>query len=130
MHALSLFKFITRSLLPCVLTMLETPALSQSLQGEDNIPILYGIKLNHAQIAIDVVSFGCTDASYFSVQLDPASPDVYRLSIIRRRQDRCRMAPHIVMLTLDIPAIPNLTTANFLLVNRLGTPVTLSRSDP
>ena len=122
------FKFITRSLLSCVLMMLGTPALSQ-IQGEDNLPVLYGIKLSHAQIAIDVVSFGCTDASYFSVQLDPAPPDAYRLSVIQRRRDRCRMASHIVTLTLDIPAIANLTTANFFLVNRLGTPVTLPRSD-
>jgi len=88
------------------------------------------MKLDGARIAVDVVSSGCTDASYFSVQLDPASPDTYRLSVVRRRQDRCRMSAHIVTVTLDIPAVPNLTGANFLLANRLATPGTLRRSDP
>jgi hypothetical protein len=124
------FKFITHSLLSCLFMMLATPALSQIFQGGDRLPVLYGIKFNDTQIVIDVVSFGCTNASYFLVQLDSASPDTYRLSIIQSRQDRCRIAAHIITLTLDTPAIPNLTDVNFLLMNRLRAPVTLPRSDP
>ena len=122
--------FIIYGLSLCVSMMLSTPVRSQLPQDSDNLPILYGVKLDGARIAIDVVSFGCIEASYFLVQLDSASPDMYRLSIIQTKQDRCRMSAHIVTLTLDIPAVPNLTEANFLLMNRLAIPATLLRSDP
>ena len=130
MHAFSRFRFIACGLSLCASMMPAAPAHPQGPQGADSLPVLYGMKLDGARIAVDVVSSGCTDASYFSVQLDPASPDTYRLSVVRRRQDRCRMSAHIVTVTLDIPAVPNLTGANFLLANRLATPGTLRRSDP
>jgi len=130
MRAFRFPKFIAYSSSLCVSMMLAAHAHPQGSQGGDDLPVLYGMKLAGARIAVDVVSFGCTDASYFSVQLEPASPDTYRLAIIRRRQDRCRMGAHIVTLALDIPAVPNLAGANFLLMNRLATSVTLPRSDP
>jgi hypothetical protein len=126
----NLFKSVTCALLLWVSMMPAAPAHSQILQENDNLPLLYGIKLDGTQIAIDVVSTGCTDASYFSVQLDPAQQDTYRLSIIQRRQDRCRMSAHIVTLALDIPEVPDRAAANFLLMNRLSIPATLPRSDP
>jgi hypothetical protein len=126
----NLFKSVTCALLLWVSMMPAAPAHSQIPQENDNLLLLYGIRLDGTQIAIDVVSTGCTDASYFSVQLDPAQQDTYRLSIIQRRQDRCRMSPHIVTLALDIPEVPDRAAANFLLMNRLSIPATLPRSDP
>src|SRR5437763_1601970 len=107
MDAFSLSKIITCGLFLCVSMRLAAPSHSQ-VQGGGNLPVLYGIKLDSARIAFDVVSSGCTDASHFSVQLDPVSSDTYQLSIIRHRQDRCRMSVHIITLTLDIPTVPNL----------------------
>jgi hypothetical protein len=86
------------------------------------------MKLDGARIAIDVASSGCTDASYFSVQINLALPDTYHLSIIQDKEDRCRMGVHVITLTLDLPAVPNLAGARFVLLNRLATPVTLLRS--
>jgi hypothetical protein len=106
------------------------PALCQSSEGDDKLPVIYAAKLEGTRIAIDVVSFGCTDASYFSVQLQPVSADVFRLSIIGRKQDSCRMAAHIATVMLEIPAIANLSEARFLLMNRLATPDALRRSAP
>jgi hypothetical protein len=130
MNAFSLLKLMTYGLLLCVSVMPTTPARSQPAQANSDLPVLYGVKLDDGRIAIDVASSGCTDASYFSVRLEPASPDTYRLTIVQNRQDRCRMSAHVVTLTLDIPAVPNLTGANFLLTNRLAAPVALPRSDP
>src|SRR5829696_1882668 len=107
----------TRILLLCVAIMSATASFSQNSQGDDTLPDLYGMRLDGARIAIDVVSYGMTVASDFSVQLDSASPDTYRLTIIRHKQDRGRVTPHIVGLTLEIPAIQHLTRAKFLLVN-------------
>jgi hypothetical protein len=121
---------ITSALSLWISTMLVHGASSQRPQGNDDLPTLYGAKLDDAQIKIDVVSFGCTDASYFSVQLDPASADVFRLSIIAQKQDMCRMRAHIITLTLDIPQVANLAGAKFILMNRLAAPATLRRPEP
>lgn len=110
--------------------MSATPARPQTARGDDSLPVLYGVKLDGARIAFDVVSSGCTEASHFSVRLDRESPEAHRLSIIRHSQDRCRMAAHIVTLSLDLPAVPNPTGAIFVLVNRLAIPGALRRSDP
>jgi hypothetical protein len=110
--------------------MLATPAHSQTTQPHENLPVLYGMKLDGARIAIDVASSGCTDASYFSVQIDLASPDTYHVSIRQHKEDRCRMSVHVMTVTLDIPAVPDLAGARFVLLNRLATPVTLLRSNP
>jgi hypothetical protein len=40
------------------------------------------------------------------------------------------MGAHLVTVVLDIPAVPNLPGAKFLLLNSLAAPVTLRRSDP
>jgi hypothetical protein len=82
------------------------------------------------QLSIDVASSGCTDASYFSVKIEQASPDTYHLSIIQNKVDRCRMSVHVITVNLDIPAVPNLAEVRFVLLNRLATPVTLLRSNP
>jgi hypothetical protein len=126
----NLFKSVTCVFLLWVSMMPAALAHSQIIQENGNLAILYGIKFDGTRIAIDVVSTGCTDASYFSVQLDPAQQDTYRLSIIQRRQDRCRMSAHLVTLVLDVPEVPNREAANFLLMNRLSIPATLPRSDP
>lgn len=110
--------------------MLVHDALSQGLQGSDTLPILYGAQLDGSQIKIDVASFGCTDASYFLIQLDPVSTDVFRLSIIAQKHDMCRMSAHIITLTLDIPAVTNLADARFIVMNRFATPATLRRPGP
>lgn len=130
MHTFSFAEFTTYGLLLWVSIMLATPAHSQTPQHNDRLPVLYGMKLDGARIAIDVASSGCTDASYFSVQIDLASPDTYHLSIIQNKEDRCRMSVHVITVTLDIPAVPNLAGARFVLLNRLATPVTLLRSAP
>jgi len=129
-HTFSFSELTTYGLLLWVSMMLATPAHSQTPQHNDKLPVLYGMKLDGARIAIDVASSGCTDASYFSVQIDLASPDTYHLSIIQNKEDRCRMSVHVITVTLDIPAVPNLAGARFVLLNRLATPVTLLRSAP
>src|SRR5688572_30270312 len=106
MHALSFSEFTTYGLLLCVAMMLATRAHSQTPQYTERLPVLYGIKLDSAQLAIDVASSGCTDASYFSVQIDLVSPDTYHLSIIQNKEDRCRMSVHVITVTLDMPAVP------------------------
>ena len=110
--------------------MSAMPAQPQGTRGDESLPVLYGVQLDGARIAFDVVSSGCTEASHFSLRLDPEAPDTYRLSIIRHRQDRCRMAAHIVTLSLDVPTVANPAGANFLLVNRLAAPIALRRPDP
>ena len=130
MNAFSLPKLMTYGLLLCVSAMPSIPAHPQTPHIDHDLPVLYGIKLDDGRVAIDVASSGCTDESYFSVRLEPAAPDTYRLTIVQNRQDRCRMSAHVVTLTLDLPAIPNLTGVNFLLTNRLAAPGALPRSDP
>src|SRR3712207_6622015 len=98
MRAFRLPKFIAYSSSLCVSIMLAAHAHPQGSQSSDDLLVLYGMKVACARIAVDVVSFGCSDASYFSVKLEPALPDTYRLEIIRWRQDRCRMGAHIVTL--------------------------------
>jgi hypothetical protein len=107
--------------------MFSQDSQAQGSRGDDNLPLLYGVKLDVSQITIDVASFGCTDASYFFVQLDPASVDTFRLSVIAQKQDLCRMRAHIVTLTLDLPAVANLAGARFLVMNKFATQGTLLR---
>jgi hypothetical protein len=129
-HTCSFSEFTSYGLLLWVSMMLVTPVHSQTTPHNDSLPVLYGMKLDGARIAIDVASSGCTDASYFSVQIDLASPDTYHLSIIQKKEDRCRMSVHVMTVTLDMPAVPNLAGARFVLLNRLATPGTLLRADP
>ena len=70
MHALSFSEFTTYGFLLCVAMMLATRAYSQTPQHHESLPVLYGIKLDSAQLAIDVASSGCTDASYFSIHIE------------------------------------------------------------
>jgi hypothetical protein len=101
--------------------MVSEDARAQELQ-DNSLPVLYGAKLGGSRIAIDVVSSGCTDASYFSVQLEPASTDTLRLSIIARKRDMCRMRAHIVTVMLELPAVANLSGTKFLVMNKFATP--------
>ena len=96
-----------------------------------NLPELYGVRLDGMRIAIDVVSNGCTDASHFSlaVESEPGS-GAQRLSVIRHQQDRCRMAAHIVTVMLDLPAHPDMNAVRYRLLNSLAVPGTLRLSDP
>jgi hypothetical protein len=110
--------------------LLTTPVAAQSVGESEPLPVLYGIRLENAQVLVDVISSGCTTASYFSVVLEPASPGTYRLSIQQNRRDRCRMSAHIVTLALDFPMVPDLSEATFQLMNRLKAPATLLRSNP
>ena len=114
----------------CIPMIFAGPALPQDVQGGRNLPILYGARLDGSRLVIDVASFGCTDASYFSVHLDPASMDTYRLSVVPEKQDRCRMSVHVITLSLNIPAVPNLATTRFLFMNLFSAPITLPRSEP
>jgi hypothetical protein len=121
-----------RHIISCALSvfasaMFTQGVLSQRSQSDDNLPVLYGVKLDASTVAIDAASFGCTDASYFSVQLDPMGAESFRLSIIRQKQDLCRMKAHIVTLTLDLPTVASLAGARFHLVNELATPGMLPR---
>jgi hypothetical protein len=133
-HAMATLRHLGRAAraLPLLwgLMMGGGPAEAQGPPGDDGLPVLYGLRLDQARAAIDVVSYGCTEASHFAAQLEPAAPGTYRLSITRRRQDRCRMAAHIVTVTLDVPAVPDPAQARFVLVNRLAAPGTLQRTDP
>ena len=130
MYPLSFTECLTYGLVLCASMMLATRAQSQTTQHNESLPVLYGMKLDGARIAIDVASSGCTDASYFSVHLDLVSPDTYHLSIKQHKEDRCRMSVHVITVTLDMPTVPTLAGARFMLLNRLATPGTLLRSTP
>jgi hypothetical protein len=131
MHAFDRNRVIACALSLCASTLFAQLAASEpAQQGADNLPVLYGARLDGSQVAVDVVSFGCTDASYFSVQLDPISAAFYRLSVIAEKRDLCRMSPHIISVTLNIPAVADLAVARFQLANRLAAPVTLRRYGP
>lgn len=125
----SAFRAIAGALASCIALASAAPALAQAPQ-QDDLAVLYGIRLDGAQVAIDVVSSGCTDASHFSARLDQEGADTFRLSIIRQKQDRCRMAVHIVTLTVELPSGPKPEQAKFILVNTLANPGGLTRSPP
>ncbi len=116
--------------------MPATSSLSQVPQSGSELPDLYSARLDGARITLEVASYGKTVASDFSVHLDLVSPDVYRLSVIRNRQDTGRVSPHIVGIILEIPPVTRLATTKFILMNKLGTtgnplePGALLRSDP
>jgi hypothetical protein len=110
--------------------MFARSATSQTPDRDDALPVLYGAKFDDARVAVDVISFGCTDASYFSVRLEPDASGSFRLAVISRRQDRCRLAPHIVTVTLDVPAIPNSADPRFAVVNAFALPGAMRRSPP
>jgi hypothetical protein len=114
----------------CTTWTMSSPAQSQSVQSEADLAVLYGANFIGSRLAIDVVSSGCTDESYFLVKVDAEGSNTYRLSIIARKQDRCRMAPYIVTLTLDLPDIPNLVETRFFLMNKFAAPLTLKKSAP
>jgi hypothetical protein len=130
MHLLSFAEFTMYGLLLGVSMMLATRAHSQTPQPPQSLPVLYGMQLDGARIAIDVASSGCTEASYFSVHLEPVSQDTYHLSIRQNKEDRCRMSVHVITVTLEMPVVPNLAGARFVLLNRLATPGSLLRSKP
>jgi hypothetical protein len=121
------FRGIACATLISVSTMSSQEAQAQGSRGDETLPLLYGVKLDGSRIAIDVESFGCTDASYFFVQLDSVSADIFRLSVIAQKQDLCRMRAHIVTLSLDLPAVANLAGARFLVMNKFAPPGTLTR---
>ena len=121
------FSGIAFATLISVSTISPQDAQAQGSRGDQTLPLLYGVKLDGSRITIDVESFGCTDASYFFVQLDPVSRDIFRLSVIAQKQDLCRMRAHIVTLSLDLPALANLAGARFLVMNRFAPPGTLTR---
>jgi|1186.fasta_scaffold11661_3 hypothetical protein len=98
------------------------------VRGEEALPLVYAARLDGTSLAVDVASSGCTDESYFSVMVEPDGADLFRLSIRTRKQDRCRMAPHIVTVILEVPATAR--EAKFLLMNRLAAPGALRRSAP
>jgi len=100
------------------------------LSAQEGLPALYGAKLDGTSIAVDVRSSGCTDASYFSVQLEPDAADLYRLSIKAQKQDRCRVAPYIVTVVLDLPVLATSPAAKFLLLNKLEPLGSLRRAAP
>jgi hypothetical protein len=136
MNELRNLRFFTSGLPLCVVMMSATPSFSQSPQNSIDLPDLYALRLDGGRIRIDVISYGQTTASDFTVRLDSASPDEYRLSIVRHRQDRGRVGAHIVELILEIPTIQNLAQAKFTLANKLATtgdptdPRALLRSPP
>jgi hypothetical protein len=74
-----------------------------------------------SRIAIDVVSSGCTDETYFAAKVESSS-DSLQLSIIQVKPDRCRMSPHIISVTLDIPSVAKPDEAKFRLLNKLAIP--------
>src|SRR4051812_21588979 len=120
-------KSIICSLSLCVAIMSTTSALSQSSRDDTSLPVLYGVKLDGTRISIDVVSYADTFESDFSVQLDPESPNAFRLSILRHREDRGKVGAHIVTLTLELPPVAKLEDTKLRLMNRLATPGTLVR---
>src|SRR5688572_29190241 len=103
----------------CMPMLLTTPIAAQSVADNGPLPVLYGIRLENAQVLVDVVSSGCTTASYFSVLIEPVSPSSYRLAIRQDRRDRCRMSAHIITLALDLPALGDVSEVTFELMNRL-----------
>jgi hypothetical protein len=101
--------------------MIAHPAHPQNAEGDANLALVYGVQFVDSRITVDVVSFGCADESNFAVKVE-ALPDALQLSIIQVKPDRCRMSPHIVSVTLNIPSVPKPDEAKFRLVNKLAIP--------
>jgi hypothetical protein len=101
--------------------MIAHPAHSQIADGKADLVLLYGVQFVDSRISIDVVSSGCTDETYFTAKVEPL-PDSLQLSIIQLKPDRCRMSPHIVSVTLDIPSIAAPNEARVQLLNKLAIP--------
>jgi hypothetical protein len=88
----------------------------------DDLPVLYGLRIDQSSLTIEVVSFGCTNASNFSIELEPVSADTFRLLVVIRKRDLCRMRAHIVTLMLDLPLVPDRAAARFLVMNKFASP--------
>jgi hypothetical protein len=98
--------------------------------AHDDLPVLYGIKLTPGAVTVQVVSHGCTKPEDFVVEIHPTDKDT-ELVITRIRQDHCRMASHIVELSLDLPPgyNPEARSAQIKLMNRISFPgVSLRRN--
>jgi hypothetical protein len=126
MHVTRSFMLAVAGLACLVSIMTSTDATAQDL------PELYGVRLEEGSIVVDVVSTGCTEVAHFSVELqaDPGAAGQYRLSVSRTTPDRCRMAPYIITVTLPIPRGVTPAPHRFLLMNRLALPGGLLRSGP
>jgi hypothetical protein len=95
--------------------------------GNDDLPLLYGIEINGEQAMVQVVSNGCTEPSDFVLELRGTGEEA-ELTVKRLREDHCRMAPHIVELSLDLPDDDEGRQGlRFSLVNRLSSPGSLRR---
>jgi len=96
-------------------------------ESDNDLPVLYGIQFDGSRLAVDVASFGCTDASYFAVQIAARSAEIFQLRVVAQKRDMCRMRAHIVTLSLDIPAEAKATGAKFLVMNKFAAPGELPR---
>jgi hypothetical protein len=101
--------------------MIAHPAHPQNAEDQANLVLLYGVQFIDSRIVIDVVSFGCADATYFTAKVERSS-DALQLSIIQVKPDRCRASPHIVSVTLEIPSIPTPDEDKFRLLNKIAIP--------
>lgn len=70
--------------------------------NRNDLPVLYGIELTQGAVRVWVVSQGCTKAEDFLLEVRQAG-EYTELAVSRIREDPCRMAPHIVELSLHLP---------------------------
>ncbi len=73
-----------------------TPVADRSAAPE----VLHAIVLMPGQIEVKVTSHGCTEAQHFSVRRTEGV-----LTVVRRVPDRCRRAPFVKTLLLDVAAL-------------------------
>ena len=100
-------KYLERAalLFVTVVAMLSAmlPAAEEGESPKYNqMEVLYGFEMLTNGIAIDVIGTGCTSERNFFVEWR-LTPDGYDLSIVKRTPDRCRRAPMMqrVMIELD-----------------------------
>lgn len=89
-------KYLAAVLMVVTSGCVATPVADRSAAPE----VLHAIVLMPGQIEIKVTSYGCTEAQHFSVQLADGV-----LMVVRRVPDRCKRAPFIKTLRLDVPAL-------------------------
>jgi hypothetical protein len=101
------------------LCMWLLPASGAMATDGNDLPLLFGIEVGSGSAKVMVVSNGCTEATDFMLELRSMGEEA-ELVVRRLRDDPCRMAPHIVEITLDLPSNAGGTESRYRLVNRLA----------
>ena len=85
----------------------DTPTLGSSYAAsQGGLGSVFGAQVTPETVSFVVTSNGCTDESYFDVDVEPRSNRAYRVSIDRIRADTCEaIVPDGVEVRYDLAAL-------------------------